>query len=310
MVRWGVMLVAGLGLFWMAGVLHPLAATTPPELTHALEGLNQVARDAYAANRQAALARTDPVVIVEGDNLVLWQHGEREEVRVIPPRYQQLKAIAHVPLGIYSLLASAGSGPLPGDRYVQLRRFRERIRTVRALVGQDWPDPASLSRQLEILDGGTAYLDRVLAAGRAPAEELEAYCRRTAPLVLANAAEAARLQIDAYRRQVSRWRRQLSPAEWGRLQVVVIGSQMPRRGNLAVQYFARLVGQKGEGPRLTYAEALWEEPLALRLLGTRLVDTEIGRVFFADPQRMHRDLLADAAAEYLRTLTPDRDAPR
>jgi hypothetical protein len=59
----------------------------------------------------------------------------------------------------------------------------------------------------------------------------------------------------------------------------------------------------GEGPRLTYAEALWEESQALRLLGTRMVDTGIGKAFFDDDQRMFRDLLADAATEYLRTLT-------
>jgi len=81
-----------------------------------------------------------------------------------------------------------------------------------------------------------------------------------------------------------------------------VGSQMPRRGNLDVQYFAHLLGLKGEGPRLTYAEALWEEPAALRLLATRLVDKEVGRMFFDDDQRMFRDLLADAAAEYPRTF--------
>jgi hypothetical protein len=84
--------------------------------------------------------------------------------------------------------------------------------------------------------------------------------------------------------------------------VIVIGSQMPRRGNLDVQYFAHLLGLKGEGPRLTYAEGLWEEPAALRLLGTRLADQEPGRLFFNDDQRLARDLLADGATEYLQTF--------
>jgi hypothetical protein len=33
----------------------------------------------------------------------------------------------------------------------------------------------------------------------------------------------------------------------------------------------------------------------LRLLGTHLVDADIGTYFFNDAQRMHRDLLSDAA---------------
>ena len=38
------------------------------------------------------------------------------------------------------------------------------------------------------------------------------------------------------------------------------------------------------------------------LLGTHLLDTDIGVAFFEDPWRMHRDLLGDAAATYIETL--------
>ncbi len=93
--------------------------------------------------------------------------------------------------------------------------------------------------------------------------------------------------------------------EWGRLRVVVIGSQMPRRDNAAVQYFSRLLGEGGEGRRLVYAEALYDEGRALNLLGTHQLDREVGAAFFGDPGRMERDLLGAAAAEYLRTLKDD-----
>jgi hypothetical protein len=36
------------------------------------------------------------------------------------------------------------------------------------------------------------------------------------------------------------------------------------------------------------------------LLGTHLVDADIGTYFFNDSQRMHRDLLADATEEIIR----------
>ena len=98
------------------------------------------------------------------------------------------------------------------------------------------------------------------------------------------------------------WRKLLSAEEWGRLKVIVCGSQMPRRENLAVQYFAKLLGEKGEGTRILYAEALFEQEKVLRLLGTHLQDRDIAQAFFDDPLRLHRDLLADGAAEYLRTL--------
>src|SRR5205085_273935 len=83
--------------------------------------------------------------------------------------------------------------------------------------------------------------------------------------------------------------------DWGKLKVVITGSALPRKENLATQYFARLLGVPGEGPRLVYAEGLYEEAKALRLLNASAVDTRLGEVFFDDPARMHRDLLADAA---------------
>ncbi len=47
---------------------------------------------------------------------------------------------------------------------------------------------------------------------------------------------------------------------------------LPRKDNLAVQFFASLVGEAGEGGCVIYAEALLEESRALGLLGTWLVD--------------------------------------
>jgi hypothetical protein len=81
-----------------------------------------------------------------------------------------------------------------------------------------------------------------------------------------------------------------------------MGSQLPRKDNLAVQYFARLLGEKGEGKRIVYAEAIFDEAKALALLGTRRIDTRIGEDFFDDPLRMHRDLLGDAGKARLDEL--------
>jgi hypothetical protein len=126
------------------------------------------------------------------------------------------------------------------------------------------------------------------------------------PLILANATAAARAAVDALHRQVRLWQGQIPPDEWNRLTVIVIGKQLPRKGNLAVQYFAHLLGEKGEAERITYAEGLGDEPRALDLLATRLVDTQVGIDFFNDPLRMHRDLLSDGARDYLSVMI---DAP-
>ena len=116
------------------------------------------------------------------------------------------------------------------------------------------------------------------------------------PLLMANAAAAARAALDLLHRQVCEWKGQLTPQEWDKLTVIVVGRQLPRKDNMAVQYFARLLGQPGEGKRLIYAEGLGDEPRSLDLLATHLVDTQVAIDFFNDPNRMARDLLSEAGA--------------
>ena len=80
---------------------------------------------------------------------------------------------------------------------------------------------------------------------------------------------------------------------------------MPREKLVVTQYFLRLLHEPAEGRRVVYAESLWQEPQALDLLGTHLLDGSVGEAFFGDYMRMHRDLLGDAAGEYLPRLLPE-----
>src|SRR4029077_1866303 len=127
------------------------------------------------------------------------------------------------------------------------------------------------------------------------AEELRTFTREMGKQITPLVDEIARLQIDTLDAAVQALRKELSDEEWQRLKVVVMGSAMPRQQQIVVQYFAKLLGEPGEGPRIIYAGGLWTEGPALDLLGKHLLDGAIGRDFFGDDRRMMRDLLADAA---------------
>ena len=143
--------------------------------------------------------------------------------------------------------------------------------------------------------------DEVLAKGQAePARTGELYAP-DGPLLLANVEDATALEMRALYATTADWKKQLTPAEWKALHVVMIGPHMPRDGECSIQFFERLLGEPVEGKRIIYAEALWAEKDALNLLGTHFVDEAAGEAFFGDPMRMHRDLLADAAKAYLDT---------
>src|SRR5690606_6006234 len=100
--------------------------------------------------------------------------------------------------------------------------------------------------------------------------------RQTLPQVNENVTLAVRLRIDNYHRQALAWQSTLSAEEWSRLRVVIPGAPLPRANNLAVQYFAKLLGEPGEGARIIYAESLFAQSQAIDLLGTHLLDSRIG----------------------------------
>jgi hypothetical protein len=279
----------------------PVAAA--PVQPAALTALNNAFRAAYADARSRVLASSGPTLIVNGDNFALLRGGRRVEANVGVPIYDPVKTIAHLPLAIYATL-TPGDGAVGEDRLKTLAGLRELIPPAAASLDALKLSAATLARQKRIVAGSLAFLDDVAGKREFARPLLLAFTRGMAPLVMENAAEAARAQLDAIHAQVSAWRRDLSPQEWDRLHVLIIGPHMPRENLVVTQYFLRLLHEPGEGRRVVYAESIWEEPQALDLLGTHLLDGGVGEAFFGDYMRMHRDLLGGAASLYLPRLLP------
>jgi hypothetical protein len=278
------------------------AQTLPPALT----SLNNAFRAAYAEARTRTLAETGPTLIVNGDNLsLLLRGGRRFEANAGAPIYDPVKTIAHIPLAIFVILTPSEDGrPVDEARLKSLAGLRKLIPPAEASLDTRNLSPATLARQKQIVSASLAFLEDVAGKGTFERSALLAFVRGLAPLVTENVTEATRAQIDAIHSQVTAWRRDLSPEDWNRLHVLIIGPHMPRQDYVAAQYFLRLLHESGEGHRIVYAESLWEEPKAIELLGTHLLDSTIGEAFFGDRMRMHRDLLGDAAREYLSLLLP------
>src|SRR5262249_13150466 len=159
-----------------------------------------------------------------------------------------LKAVAHVPTAVYAMLVPPGE--ISEQRRAGLRGYREQVALAgKNLEGRGFSN-GELERQRQILTGSQEFLDQVLREGQVSGEDVTAFARRMGPLVLANADASARPQLDALHRQVGAWRAEMTPEGWKELRVVIMGSPLPRKGNLNVQYFARLLGELGEGGRI------------------------------------------------------------
>lgn len=281
-------------------VAAPLPQSEVKAATDPLLALNDASRSAYRRAKERALARTGPVIFVEGDNLVL-KHGDRRtEARFTPDVYHTLKTVSHIPLALDVMLTRVLDGGRVGDDLLdELHRYRGLIVGARERVQTLGLEPGQSRRQAEIIGGALEFIDALTRSRTCEPGARAAFTHRMTPLVMANTADAARADLDALHQLVSRWRDQTPADDWNKLTVIVLGRPLPRRDNLAVQYFSRLLGEPGESERVVYAESLFDEPMALDLLATRLVDTQVGLDFFGDPARLRRDLLGDAAKEYL-----------
>jgi hypothetical protein len=299
--RYITLAAGGVVLAVLAGTGLPSAPppTLPPD---PLIEANDIFRAIYKRAREDALARTGPVILAQGDELVLRYGVQRETARYTPAVYHTLKTVAHIPLAIHLLLDPATGRELDDNRLHDLRFLRDRALAVPPSLEQKGLSAEQLARQKQIVRQSVGLLDATLRARKIDEAALTAFRERLRPLIDANVAEAARAELDALHRQVLAWKGKLTAEDWARLRVIVIGSQMPRKDNLAVQYFARLLHEPGEGRRILYAEGLGDEQRALTLLGTHLLDTRIGEAFYGDPGRMHRDLLGDAARKHLDEL--------
>jgi hypothetical protein len=289
----------------VAGGAGTEARSAREEAADPLVDLNQAFREAYAHCRQRLVERSGPVIVVEGDSLVLLHNGKRSEAKMVPDVYHTLKAVSHVPLAVYVMLVPLADAPLDKECLEGLRAYRRRVVQAELSLKDRRLSDEILLRQQEILRAALRFLDFALDKKQVNADELYKFTRDLGSKLLASAADAAHAELDGLDKQVRAWRATLTADEWQKLHVVIMGSALPRQGNLATQYFAHLLGEKGEGRRIVYAESIFEESRALNLLGTHLLDTRIGSAFFDDAERLHRDLLSDAAREHLKQISPN-----
>lgn len=273
----------------------PKPAEAKYAIPEELDALNRASRKLYADGRALELTAVPAVILVSGDDLTLRKNGKRVTAKVIPAEYHALKCVAHSTLATFAHLAHEPGKPLGGERAKALKEYRDLLAAAGPAAEAFGFDLDTLTRQKRIISRGLAFIDRVLKDGRVSADDLNAYCRASRADVMANCAAACRAQLLATHRQVTAWKKGMTADEWAGLAVVVQGVQTPRAENAAVQYFARLFGETGEGKRVVYAEGLFEEERALNLLGTLRLDGKLAVAVFNDPARMYRDILADAA---------------
>jgi hypothetical protein len=295
----GLLLISLTALITAKQVAAEVNAPAQQNETDPLVTLNNAFRGEYSRAKTEALSKIGPLIIVEGTNIVLVRNGKRTEAQIQPPIYQALKAVAHIPFAVFLMFEQSDFGELTEERVAELRDYRKLIVDAQSNLGDRGFSDGQLQRQQKIIDDSLAFLDAAIENRQVQKTALDDFARQMTSVLLENVDEAARAELDALHSHVSEWRHQMTPDEWKALHVVVMGAHMPRDEEITMQYFERLLDEPIEGRRIIFAEGLWEEPRALDLLGTHLVDGSTGAAFFGEFMRMHRDLLSDAAKVYI-----------
>ena len=276
---------------FFALILPAFAQNSTPPL---FNDLNAAARESYAASRALALKSDQPVFLVT-DTVTLIRGEDLGSQPYTPALYHDLKSISHLPLGAYS--ASIGLLENPTDK-----RWMDRLRMLlnQLNIAQADLPKASFTdlqrvRQENILSLSRAYLDAILMRENADIASINLYSRTLAPLLLANAADAANVQIEALDQAVRELSKKLKPGEFEKAMAVITGPKTPREGNLQFQYFVFAFGAGSAGTRVLYMESIFDREAALGVLRTVLNDRVASQAFFGETYRLERDLMADGA---------------
>ena len=287
----------------MTQASDPPSLDASPPLEGALEAVDQAFHELYGDAR-AEIKHETPVLVLLTEELVLYRGGTRSAFPTAPKLFHVLKAVAHIPVAMFTVLC-------PNDPHVSTATQRSQLERLHALTVSSRAQLEALREPLGL--HGAALSDAELSVqtslellndavrGDVPAARIEGFAQRLGPVLLRLTHVATRMQLETLHASVERALGLLSDAERGALQVVVTGDHQARNLSLGMQYFrARMREPEGTEERLAYAEGVSDEQAALQLVGTRRLDHSIAQAFFGDRKRLQRDVLGDSAAALLR----------
>ncbi|GAA3012898.1 hypothetical protein [Streptomyces fulvorobeus] len=227
-----------------------ITATDEKSARDAIRGVNTAMRTNYASLKSELVKQLSPVVVVQnnavGGRFTLINEGRQiETVDPVPEYFELAKSIAHIPLGVYSVLAPYLSDQVPnitnaaridphdlemivfkapGDKgwITPLNAFRATLNTAYTKLAT-----ANLPLDLEnscdtILREAMAFIDRSVKAQTFDMVSFNRFAATVYPAIRVNMTFAATAQINGLEALMKRWRTLLGEKAWSDLYVTVL----------------------------------------------------------------------------------------
>lgn len=265
-----------------------------------LFNLNEQFIATYDRTRNYLVSMLNPLIICIKDKAIIIHRGKRYEEQVVPKLYHDLKSLSHVPFKIY-LTVMFNSGNLSETNSIELQQYLEKIRSIRNSIHF----PSDIQKtQYEILDLSIEYIQTILKTKFIDEIQLKNFCQQARHLFSINIEIAARAHLDMLDEKIRPWyQNRFNDTERNSLQVLITGSKTARHGSTEKAYFYKLLGERHEGKHIIYVENIDDEQKISEILGVWLLDAKASAMFFdGDIERLHRDILADAAKVHVKQL--------
>lgn len=193
---------------------------------NAIRTVNADMRRNYAALKAGLIDRLSPVIVVQNDSkggrYTLVHKGRRESLHPVAEVFELAKSIAHIPLGVFSILGSYLKDSETTEWVRPLTDFAGGLTAARKqLDDADLPDDLEESCE-RIIDAALAFIDESVRRGEFSIKEFEAFSGSVYSSIRTNMYHAAKAQIDGVTALMTRWRKQLGEQEWSNLYTVVL----------------------------------------------------------------------------------------
>ncbi|GJF23937.1 MULTISPECIES: hypothetical protein [Streptomyces] len=317
-------------------------ATDEKAARDAIRAVNAKMRANYATLKSELTTQLSPVVVVSnnavGGRFTLINGGKQvETVDPVPEYFELAKSIAHVPLGLFSILASYLSDQVPnipnadridphdldmvvtkapGDKgwITPLNAFRTTLQGAYTRLGT-----ANLPLDLEnscdkILSEAVKFIDASVKAQAFDMVSFNRFAATVYPSIRVNMTFAATAQITGIEGLMKRWRTLIGEAAWSNLYVTVLSIWTTAELNQASIIIRRTMNQAKVGTHLIDLPTVEtpSDPIAVALdnLARIVQDNVAAEMVFntdlkvADALKGKEDLLSDEILQQIGGTAP------
>lgn len=279
-----------------------------------LEGLDATMRAAYDTHIARVGDNIYPILYVDftlvGGRYTLVEDEAKTHVRAPDLKnYAQLKSIAHIPLGIFVMIAEYVTYPGNKQWVPPVQAYLEQLTTAQEQIERSGLDKFAQNACKAIVSGSISFLQDILSRQTFTLEEFRAYTHGIVSAILLCAQTAAQIQVDEMTKVVLEFK-QILGDRWDEVFVVIAALWTLSQENVHALIIGKQMKPENVETHLLVSEAVPTLAAAKDLLGRVVGDRIAAQYVFSEKGSLEerediyslstqRDLLSQAAEQAL-----------